>query len=169
MSQKCCVQLVCLLMIQAQKRWSIPGSCCILCPSLQEVDAAGGWRFRHEAWLKPMPKGPRTVDLMGSKALAAAAWSLAATVHTCNLSCSSGNQSLVTDYCLAPPSEVARTAATCVADAEARTCCCVLQEQTHTEAFRELWREVGRRGTEGMGAEQKTLMQVHQVSAQVGA
>lgn len=42
----------------------------------------------------------------------------------------------------------------------------LLQEQTRTAAFGELWQEVGRRGAEGIGAEQKTLTQVHQVGWQ---
>lgn len=46
----------------------------------------------------------------------------------------------------------------------AATASILLQKLVDSAAFRELWQEVGRRGLDGMGTEQKMLMQVHQVS-----
>ena len=42
-------------------------------------------------------------------------------------------------------------------------CSASLQEQINTAAFQDVWQEIGRRGMEGMGSEQKVLLQVHQV------
>jgi hypothetical protein len=46
-------------------------------------------------------------------------------------------------------------------------CSALLQEQINTAAFKDVWQEIGRRGMEGMGSEQKVLLQVHQVGCAV--
>lgn len=123
------------------------------CLRLQDMEAAGGWRFAHEPWQRQRLEGPRRVDTMSSKALAAAAWSLAAVVSN-QLSSSAAACRLAVLRMQPDPRHV--HADRCISSR-------MLQEQTNTAAFQELWQEIGRRGAEGMGGEQKTLMQVHQV------
>lgn len=48
--------------------------------NVQDVEAAGCWRFAHEAWQKDKHEGLRAIGSMSGKALAATAWSLAAMV-----------------------------------------------------------------------------------------